>query len=62
MAHAQLHLIELDIDDAVWKLDQRTIQIGRRGLAQARAALALSAQREREREQEQEQGLVEEAA
>ncbi|MGI9615833.1 MAG: hypothetical protein ACR2QO_23170 [Acidimicrobiales bacterium] len=41
MAHAQLHLIYLD--DEMWKLDQRTIRVGRKGLAEARAALAASA-------------------
>lgn len=58
MKHAQLHLTNLDpepdpnldIDEALWKLDERTIRIGRRGLAQARAALARSAQRQHERE------------
>ena len=38
MAHAQLHLIY--IDDEMWKLDERTIRVGRKGLAEARAALA----------------------
>ena len=41
MAHAQLHLIYLD--DEMWKLDERTIRVGRKGLAEARAALAASA-------------------
>ena len=41
MAHAQLHLIY--IDDEMWKLDERTIRVGRRGLAEARAALARNA-------------------
>ncbi len=41
MAHAQLHLIYLD--DEMWKLDERTIRVGRKGLADARAALAASA-------------------
>jgi hypothetical protein len=50
MAHAQLHLIDIDIDEALWKLDERTIRIGRQGLAQARAELARAARRERERE------------
>jgi DNA topoisomerase IB len=54
MKHAQLHLRNLDpnldIEEALWKLDERTIRVGRQGLAQARAALARSAQRERERE------------
>lgn len=40
MAHAQLHLIY--IDDEMWKLDNRTIRVGRKGLAEARAALARS--------------------
>ena len=33
----QLRLLETH--DTVWKLDERTREIGRRGLAQARAAL-----------------------
>lgn len=37
MATAQLQLIE---SDRPWKLDRRTVEIGRVGLAQARAALA----------------------
>lgn len=41
MAHAQLHL--LDFSDELWKLDERTIKVGRKGLANARAALARSA-------------------
>jgi hypothetical protein len=41
MANAQLQLITMD-DDELWKLDSRTIRIGRKGLAQARAALARS--------------------
>lgn len=41
MAHAQLHL--LDFDNETWKLDDRTIKVGRKGLATARAALARSA-------------------
>ncbi len=40
MAHAQLNLIY--IDDDMWKLDERTIRVGRKGLAEARAALARS--------------------
>ncbi|MGF1599559.1 MAG: hypothetical protein ACFCVK_22040 [Acidimicrobiales bacterium] len=40
MANAQLHLIY--IDDEMWKLDDRTIRVGRKGLAAARAALARS--------------------
>ena len=40
MAHAQLHL--LDFSDELWKLDERTIKVGRKGLASARAALARS--------------------
>jgi hypothetical protein len=38
MANAQLQLIS--IDEEMWKLDDRTIRVGRRGLAAARAALA----------------------
>ena len=50
MAHAQLHLIDiLSVDDDlaadVFKLDDRTIQVGRKGLADARAALARSSRR-----------------
>jgi len=41
MAHAQLLLI--DFADEQWKLDDRTIRVGRQGLAAARAALARSA-------------------
>jgi hypothetical protein len=41
MAHAQLHLI--DFEQEQWKLDDRTIRVGRQGLASARAALARSA-------------------
>jgi hypothetical protein len=41
MAHAQLHL--LDLGDDAWKLDDRTIRVGRKGLANARAALARAA-------------------
>ncbi len=37
MATAQLKLIETERS---WKLDRRTVEIGRAGLAQARAALA----------------------
>lgn len=40
MAFAQLHL--LDFDDELWKLDDRTIRVGRKGLVSARAALARS--------------------
>lgn len=50
MAHAQLHLIEDNLLDAhheptaeQWKLDHQTIEVGRQGLADARAALARSA-------------------
>lgn len=43
MAHAQLQLITTPSDhEELWKLDPRTIQVGRQGLAQARAALARS--------------------
>ncbi len=38
MASAQLELIYSDSGN--WKLDRRTVEIGRAGLAQARAALA----------------------
>ncbi len=41
MAQAQLHLIY--IDEEMWKLDERTIKVGRKGLAEARAALTRSA-------------------
>lgn len=37
MATAQLQLIQSEPN---WKLDQHTIEVGRAGLAQARAALA----------------------
>jgi hypothetical protein len=37
MASAQLQLISTD---AAWKLDRRTVQVGRAGVAKARAALA----------------------
>jgi hypothetical protein len=37
MTSAQLELITTD---RAWKLDKRTVEIGRAGLAQARAALA----------------------
>ncbi len=37
MATAQLQLIQSEPD---WKLDQHTIDVGRAGIAQARAALA----------------------
>lgn len=37
MASAQLQLITTD---TTWKLDRRTVEIGRAGIAQARAALA----------------------
>ena len=37
MASAQLQLIDTD---RPWKLDRRTVEIGRAGVAQARAALA----------------------
>ena len=37
MATAQLQLIHTD---HAWKLDRRTVEIGRAGIAQARAALA----------------------
>ena len=47
MANAQLQLIHLDED--LWKLDTRTIKVGRKGLAQARAALTRSLQAEHER-------------
>lgn len=40
MAHAQLKLIETE--DEMWRLDQRTIRVGRQGLQAARAALAQS--------------------
>lgn len=33
-----------------WRLDQRTRDVGRRGLAEARAALAAAARRAQERE------------
>ncbi|MEM7340666.1 MAG: hypothetical protein AAF467_18565 [Actinomycetota bacterium] len=39
MAH-QLHLISFD--EELWKLDDHTIKVGRRGLADARAALGRS--------------------
>lgn len=40
MAHAQLHLINIDdIPEDMWRLDPQTINVGRKGLAQARAAL-----------------------
>lgn len=37
MASAQLQLLDTE---RPWKLDRRTVEIGRAGLAQARAALA----------------------
>ena len=37
MASAQLQLITTD---ASWKLDRRTVEVGRAGIAKARAALA----------------------
>lgn len=37
MTSAQLQLITTD---RAWKLDKRTVEVGRAGLAQARAALA----------------------
>lgn len=44
MARTQLNLIYTDgyTDDDMWRLDERTIRVGRQGLAQARAALASS--------------------
>lgn len=54
MAHAQLQLITptsghqphadwaREDHEELWKLDARTIQVGRQGLAQARAALTRS--------------------
>lgn len=47
MANAQLQLIHLDED--LWKLDARTIKVGRQGLAQARAALTRSLKAEHDR-------------
>jgi hypothetical protein len=47
MANAQLQLIT--IDEELWKLDARTIRVGRRGLAKARAALAQSLKEEHDR-------------
>lgn len=41
MAHAQLHLLDFG-DEELWKLDAKTIRVGRKGLASARAALARS--------------------
>lgn len=38
-------LILLDADTSDWKLDDHTREIGRRGLAQARAALAEAVRR-----------------
>ena len=40
MAQAQLELIY--VDDDMWRLDERTIRVGRKGLAEARKALARS--------------------
>ncbi len=37
MASAQLQLITID---HTWKLDRQTVEVGRAGIAQARAALA----------------------
>jgi hypothetical protein len=45
MASAQLQLIH---SDHTWKLDRRTVQIGRAGIAQARAALAAATKTEAE--------------
>ncbi len=45
MASAQLQLI---YTDRTWKLDRRTVQIGRAGIAQARAALAAATKTEAE--------------
>jgi len=43
MAHAQLHFIsDYDIPEDMWRLDPKTIDVGRRGLAQAREALQAS--------------------
>ena len=47
MANAQLQLIH--IEDEMWKLDPRTIRVGRKGLAEARAALARTLKAEHER-------------
>lgn len=47
MANAQLQLIHIDED--LWKLDARTIKVGRKGLAQARAALTRSLKSEHDR-------------
>lgn len=41
MASAQLQLIETE---HAWKLDRRTVEIGKAGIAQARAALAKATQ------------------
>ncbi len=41
MASAQLQLIQTD---HTWKLDRHTVQVGRAGLAKARAALAAATQ------------------
>ncbi|MEM9565881.1 MAG: hypothetical protein AAGA93_24885 [Actinomycetota bacterium] len=48
MASAQLTLIDTD---RPWKLDHRTVEIGRAGLAQARAALAAASKPEPTAEQ-----------
>jgi hypothetical protein len=47
MANAQLQLIVTD--EELWKLDDRTIRVGRKGLAQARAALARTLKAEHDR-------------
>ena len=45
----RLPLIGVD-DGTGWRLDERTREVGRRGLAEARAALAEAARRAAERE------------
>jgi hypothetical protein len=40
-------LVLIETTDADWRLDERTCEIGRAGIAQARRALAEAAQRSR---------------
>ncbi len=47
--HSTQERLPLSIVDEGWRLDQRTREIGRRGLAEARAALAAAVRRAEER-------------
>jgi hypothetical protein len=57
MAQPQLALVETEVSS--WRLDERTKEVGRRGVAQARAALSAAIRRREAADQPTEEDPVE---